>query len=142
MSDRTPAGHEGARECVGALLRRDDGRVLLARRVARAAWYPDAWDMVGGHVEPGERTEDALVREIREELGVTALGWRRGGSFRLHDGHAAVLLHVYVVTRWAGVPTNAEPAEHRAVAWVTAERACRLRLADPALCDLLRRLSA
>ncbi|OYN98759.1 hypothetical protein CGZ95_11820 [Enemella evansiae] len=42
---------------VAALVR--DGRVLLAHRHPERRWYPDCWDLVGGHVEPGETPEQA-----------------------------------------------------------------------------------
>ncbi|WP_308285363.1 NUDIX domain-containing protein [Actinoplanes hulinensis] len=51
---------------VTALLR-DGNRILLVHRSPRKRWYPDLWDMPGGHVEPGERPTAALVREIHEE---------------------------------------------------------------------------
>ena len=61
MSPRT-------RIAVAALVR--DGRVLLGHRHPARRWYPDCWDLVGGHVEPGEAPHQAIVRECREELGV------------------------------------------------------------------------
>jgi ADP-ribose pyrophosphatase YjhB (NUDIX family) len=51
---------------VRAVIRRD-AEILLARQIG-ASW----WFLPGGHVEPGERVEDALVREIAEELGTEA----------------------------------------------------------------------
>ncbi|AGS71594.1 (deoxy)nucleoside triphosphate pyrophosphohydrolase [Streptomyces collinus] len=55
---------------VGAALL-DDGRLLAARRSAPAE-LAGRWELPGGKVETGERPEDALVRELREELGVDA----------------------------------------------------------------------
>ncbi|MEU1298318.1 (deoxy)nucleoside triphosphate pyrophosphohydrolase [Streptomyces shenzhenensis] len=55
---------------VGAALL-DDGRLLAARRSAPPE-LAGRWELPGGKVEPGERPEDALVRELREELGVDA----------------------------------------------------------------------
>jgi 8-oxo-dGTP diphosphatase len=54
---------------VGALLVRPGG-VLLCHRSADRTWYPDVWDVPGGHVDGGETPAAALVRELREELGV------------------------------------------------------------------------
>jgi 8-oxo-dGTP pyrophosphatase MutT (NUDIX family) len=57
---------------VAAILRRAD-QVLLCHRSPRRRWYPDVWDFPGGHVEPGERPEDALRREVAEELGAATV---------------------------------------------------------------------
>ena len=59
---------------VGAVIR--GGRVLLVRRSPSARFYPDVWDLFGGHVDGGESLEEALRREAREELGIEVLALR------------------------------------------------------------------
>jgi RimJ/RimL family protein N-acetyltransferase len=54
---------------VGAIIRNDRNRVYVHRRSASRALLPGTWDIVGGHVEPGETREQALAREIEEETG-------------------------------------------------------------------------
>ena len=48
------------------------GRVLLVHRSPTRHWYPDTWDLPGGHVEVEESPLEALVRELGEELGILA----------------------------------------------------------------------
>ncbi|MFP3547153.1 NUDIX domain-containing protein [Rhizobium sp. SIMBA_035] len=43
-----------------------DGLILLVRRALHKDWYPDRWDIAGGHVETGESVEEALVRDCVE----------------------------------------------------------------------------
>ncbi len=57
---------------VAGLIVGDDQRVLITQRRADQA-LPLQWEFPGGKVEPGESPVDALVRELREELGVTAI---------------------------------------------------------------------
>ena len=47
-----------------------DGRVLISQRPANKA-MAGLWEFPGGKVEKGERPEDALIRELKEELGIT-----------------------------------------------------------------------
>ncbi|MEU8295720.1 NUDIX domain-containing protein [Micromonospora sp. NPDC048909] len=49
--------------CAGALIVRDDGRIFFQRRSPERRLFPDCWDVVGGHLEPG----DGLNRRIAEE---------------------------------------------------------------------------
>ena len=57
---------------VAGLIVGDDRRILITQRRADQA-LPLQWELPGGKVEPGEAPEAALVRELREELGVAAL---------------------------------------------------------------------
>jgi 8-oxo-dGTP diphosphatase len=99
---------------VGAAVVRD-GRVLATRRT-HPARVAGRWEFPGGKVEPGERVEDAAVREVREELGcevrVTGRlsGRRRVGS--------RLLLSVVLAEPVAGDPV---PGEHDALRWLGPE---------------------
>lgn len=53
---------------IAALVR--DGSLLLGHRHPARRWYPDCWDLIGGHLEPGEEPLDAVRRERREEIAV------------------------------------------------------------------------
>ncbi|MEU1296788.1 (deoxy)nucleoside triphosphate pyrophosphohydrolase [Streptomyces sp. NPDC005840] len=101
---------------VGAALL-DDGRLLAARRSAPAE-LTGRWELPGGKVEPGERPEDALVRELREELGVdAALVERIPGRWPLREP--------YVLQVWTArlLPGSAAPRpleDHDALRWLPA----------------------
>ena len=132
------------RPCVGALLVRHRGgalRILLGKRAADRAFYPSVWDVLGGHLEPNETPERALVRELREEVGVTPTAWRALGEFRelLPDRDELLVLSVFAVTAWTGTPRNRSPDEHASIAWFEIEDACRLALAHPAYPAMFRR---
>ena len=91
---------------VAAALVDVDGRVLLQRR---AAGRPLAglWEFPGGKVEPGERPEAALVRELREELGIetdeACIAPATFASAPLENRHLLLLL--YICRRWRGNPS-------------------------------------
>ncbi|WP_456786030.1 NUDIX domain-containing protein [Cellulomonas sp. P5_C5] len=110
-------------------------RVLLGHRHPGRRWYPDVWDVPGGHVEPGESSREALVREVREELGVTVLSAREHDRVCLPDG---VVIDVWLVTAWAGTPVNRAPEEHDALEWFGVDDLPTADLAHPALDGLLR----
>ena len=55
--------------CAAALIFDGAGRVFVQRRSPDRRLFPDSWDIVGGHLEPGETALDALRREIEEETG-------------------------------------------------------------------------
>jgi mutator protein MutT len=114
-----------ARIVTGVL--RDGDRVLLCHRSATRRWYPDVWDLPGGHVEPGEDPRQSLVRELREELGITAP--HPSGPPIRELRTATFDMQIWLVDRWTGSPVNAAPDEHDAVAWFETSDLAGLRLA-------------
>jgi 8-oxo-dGTP diphosphatase len=93
-----------------------DGRVLIAQRPEGKA-MAGLWEFPGGKVEPGERPEDTLIRELREELSVEVkepcLAPLTFASFPYPDFH--LLMPLYVCRRWEGMVIA---QEHAALKWV------------------------
>jgi 8-oxo-dGTP diphosphatase len=93
-----------------------DGRVLIAQRPAGKS-MGGLWEFPGGKVEPGERPEEALIRELSEELGIAVkepcLAPFSFASHAYPDFH--LLMPLYVCRRWEGVP---QAKEHLALKWV------------------------
>jgi 8-oxo-dGTP diphosphatase len=89
-----------------------DGRVLLAQRPAGKS-MAGLWEFPGGKVEPGERPEQSLIRELKEELGITVkedcLAPLTFASHGYPDFH--LLMPLYVCRRWEGIVA---PQEARA----------------------------
>lgn len=97
----------------------EDGlsRVLVAQRPAHKH-LGLKWEFAGGKVEPGETTEAAIVREIREELGC-AIAIRRALPRFTHDyGTLVIEMIPFVCSLVPGSPAP-HPHEHAAVRWVT-----------------------
>ena len=111
--------------------------VLLTRRSPDRRWYPDVWDLPGGHVEVGETELQALRRELREELAVDARDVDGEPLVRIDDPAADLHLGLWVVRSWLGVPVNARPDEHDEIRWVDAHQLPDLTLAHPRYLSLL-----
>jgi len=121
---------------VGLLLRA--GEVLLARRGPHRRRYADTWSLPGGHAEPGESPEEALARELAEEIGVTPLSFAGLTPVAAQD----VLFQPFAVTHWVGEP-RLLGEEHRALAWFSREAVLALDdLSQPAWRSLIDRLLA
>ena len=130
------------RICVGGILLRGD-TILLGKRAAARQYYPNVCDVFGGHREPHEQPEDTLIRELREELGITPTGFALLDVLDdLHPEPDGVpSLYIYVVTEWPGTPLNILPQEHSEIYWFTLREALQLELAHPSYPALFSRLS-
>lgn len=114
------------------------GKVLLARRSPARKAYPDLWSFPGGHVEPGETLEEALVRETSEEIGIVPLTYFALGT--ITDPDAPATYHMFGVTSWEGEPAILDD-EHTELTWVDPAKAAGLPdLALEAYRPLLRGL--
>lgn len=128
------ADDSGPVRIVTAILR-DGDRVLLCHRSAGRRWYPDVWDLPGGHVEEGEDPKESLVRELREELGITASEPSGPPTHEIRT--ATFYMQIWLVDRWTGTPVNAAPDEHDAVAWFETSDLGSLRLAHESYLSML-----
>jgi 8-oxo-dGTP diphosphatase len=124
-SERKRRAH---RVVAGLLVR--DGKVLLCHRGA-GRWYPNTWDLSGGHVETGEMAAAALRRELGEELGIAIAGVGSKPAVRVTTDEFD--LSVWLITTWSGEPTNRATDEHDAVAWFDVSAISRLNLSDDRL---------
>ncbi len=129
---------------VGILLR--NGLVLACRR-KRTVRYPLKWEFPGGKIENGEDARRALIRELHEELGITALP---GDTLLTHewdysegrpgaDSDGAFRITYFIVRQFTGEPANWSFEEIR---WVTPEQLEHLDVLDgnrEAISLLLRR---
>lgn len=97
-----------------------DGRVLISKR-PEGKQLGGLWEFPGGKVEPGERPEAALVRELKEELAIdvseSCLAPLTFASHAYDDFH--LLMPLYVCRRWKGQVTGAEGQE---IKWVAPHR--------------------
>ena len=93
-----------------------DGRVLLAQRPEGKS-MAGLWEFPGGKVEAGETPEAALVRELREELGIetqnSCLAPLTFASHSYEDFH--LLMPLFACRKWNGI---VQPKEGQALKWV------------------------
>lgn len=114
-----------------------DGRVLLGRRTS-AIRFAGMWDAFGGHLERGESPEEALRRELREELGIRVTSAEPLGEYDDLDPTSRETFrhHLFLVTAWDGEPHVANE-EHSEIRWFPPSEVEALELM-PSLKDAIR----
>ena len=104
---------------VGILVETDDagreGRFLLTTRPEGKVWSGH-WEFPGGKFEPGETVQQALQRELREELGIETEVIEPWQMLVMDYSHARVRLHFCKVRRWSG---ELRMLEGQQMAWQT-----------------------
>jgi 8-oxo-dGTP diphosphatase len=115
-----------------------DGRVLLARR-PEGKPLAGLWEFPGGKVQPGETPEAALIREVKEELGIDVTeACLAPFAFASHGYETFhLLMPLFLCRRWDGTVT---PMEGQALAWVRPQKLADYAMppADVPLVALLR----
>lgn len=121
-------------EVVAALIW-DENRFMICQRPAHKA-RGSLWEFVGGKMEPGESKEEALIRECREELGVTV----DVGEIFMEVTHQypdiTVHLTLFSASIREGVP---QKLEHQDIRWITAEEIGKFSFC-PADTEILEKL--
>jgi mutator protein MutT len=100
-------------ECVAFMLLQGN-HVLAEKRKRTKQVMPGAVALPGGHLEAGEQPEDALRREVQEELGIVPIDVVYVCTL-LHRSQEFRKLHYFAVTRWQG---EMQPHEAEAVLWI------------------------
>ena len=97
---------------VGVLVRADDAFLLTSRPEGKA--YAGYWEFPGGKLEAGETVEQALRRELQEEIGITIQDCKLWKTERIDYPHALVQLNFCKVMQWTG---ELQMLEFQSCAW-------------------------
>ncbi len=135
MSASTPSTGASSPLHVAVGILTEGGKVFVTRR------FPDShqggkWEFPGGKIEPGEDTLSALKRELREELGIEVQEARPWMTVLHHYPDRHVLLDIWRITRYQGVPHGREGQEAQ---WLTCDEVSNLDFPE-ADRPILRRL--
>ena len=122
------------RVVAGALIR-EDGQILLGHRTATRRHYPGVWDLPGGHIEAGETSEEAIARELREELGVAVSDDISRPWKPVSFGN--IEMSVFLIRDWTDCVANLAPEEHDTLAWFGEQDLASLSMAHPSYQHLL-----
>lgn len=123
-------------EVAAALIRDEVGRYLITQR-RRGSHLEGLWEFPGGKREAGESPEDALRRELAEELSATFAVGEKFTTVTWEYPDRTVVLHFYRCTLESGEIT---PLESQAMAWVAPERLGEFSF-PPADRELIQRLA-
>ncbi len=125
LFEETWRGDSVLRQISNVILTREE-RLLLGWRGRNRQAYSNRWAVPGGHVMSGETPEQAAVREIQEELGVTVTGLRRLEPIEITNASGPVIFHMFAAWQWLGGEPSLRGDEHSKLRWFDVEQACRL----------------
>lgn len=99
------------------------GKILLQKRGPTMATYPGRWDLsAAGHVDEGEDYQQAAVRELKEELGISGIALQQIDAFRddeVYDGqHLRRFKRAYKVVIPASTPLTLNAEEVAEIMWL------------------------
>lgn len=107
-------------------IQQGDKYLMLHRTVKKNDVNKDKWIGVGGHFEAGESPEDCLLREVKEETGLTLLSWRfRGIITFICDGYPIEYMCLYTSEEFEG---RLKACEEGRLEWVEQSRIEELEL--------------
>jgi 8-oxo-dGTP diphosphatase len=113
---------------VRAVIYDKNGRCLLLKRSMKSRNFPGKWEFPGGKVDRGERFDDALLREVREETGLAVRIKRFIGAAESEMPHVTAIQLVMEVEPAPGLPMISP--EHEADTWASPENMLAMELVD------------
>lgn len=136
----TPPTTEITEVAAAVILSKNNQEFMLACR-PEGKVYAGYWEFPGGKVEAGETVRQALVRELKEELGITTTQATPWLTRCFTYPHAHVRIHFWRVTDWEGKIGVTAPLEHSAVAWQTMGAPNQVEPMLPANAPILKALA-
>lgn len=101
---------------VGFIVR--NGKIFIAKRSKTKTVFPDQFELVGGHIELGESPEQALSREIKEELQLDVRVGELVGAFTTYMGDEFKIEIGYICTPKTDTEPTLNPADHSESRWI------------------------
>lgn len=126
-------------KAVGVIRRLEDNRFLIAERPLGRP-LGGMWEFPGGKVEPGEAIQDALARELQEEIGITVLQSSSLLQIYHESPDYSVMLHVYLIEHFEG---EAQGLEGQKVQWVLPEELHQYEFppASPKILEVVKKMA-
>lgn len=121
---------------VGFIVR--DTKIFIARRSATKQFSPNRFELLGGHIDKGETPEQALVREIREELGIDVRVGRPVGAFIYQDNEGYKMEVGYLCYPLDAKEPTINSQDHSEAKWISYEQIDQFEKEDEET-DLLRK---
>lgn len=111
-----------------------DNEILLGKRSSKREFFPDVWDFIGGHCIENESFEQAMLREILEEIGVTPTKYE---LFLTIDKNPNFIMQIYIVREWNGAIENISFDENEIISWFSLAKALKLNFPTPEYKDII-----
>ena len=108
--------HQTNMVVVGFIVR--DGKIFVAKRAKTKKMFPDRYELVGGHIDLGESPEQALIREVKEELGLTVTVGPLVGAFTFEIDDEFKIELAYFCYPTDGTEPTLNPADHSQSRWI------------------------
>ncbi len=124
-------------DVVAGVIRNKENKILIAQRGFHKA-HGGMWEFAGGRVEDGETFEDAIIREMKEELEIDVKPIKRLGSHQYDYPELSINL-MAVECKYVG--GELVQTEHEAIAWVTPEEMNKYKFtpADEFIVELVQK---
>lgn len=119
------------------IIRDPQQRIFLTQRSA-SSHMANKWEFAGGKIEPGETAEQALKRELNEEVGIVVTGYQPFATIEHDFSDRHVTLNFFIVEQWQGEPYGREGQPQRWVAQSDLDAA----EFPPANAEIIERLKA